>query len=75
MAPQPAVLPETFSGDGLLVDWLDHFEKVEEVNEWGSAAKALWLCACLVGRTQNAINTLSEEEKGNYTKAKERLME
>ena len=41
MAARPAVLPETFSGDGTFVDWLDHFETVAEVNEWGSAAKAL----------------------------------
>lgn len=75
MAARPAVLPETFSGEGSFVDWLDHFETVAEVNEWGSAAKALWLRVRLVGRAQNAIKTLSEEEKADYTKAKDKLME
>ena len=75
MAARPAGLPKTFSGDRSFVDWLDHFETVTEVNEWGSAAKALWLHVRPVGHSQNAIKTLSEEERADYTKAKERLLE
>ena len=58
MTARPAVLPETFFGEGSFVDWLDYFETVVEV-----------------GRGQNAVKTLCEEEKADYTKAKDKLME
>ena len=70
MAAVPAVLPETFSGDGSFVDWLDHFEAVAEVNAWGNAAKALWLRVRLVGHAQNTIKSSNDEERAEYAKTK-----
>ena len=61
MATRPAVLPETFSGEGCFTDWLDHFQSVAVVNGWDDAAKALWLRVRLVGRAQSAFKNLTEE--------------
>ena len=65
MAARPAVLPETFSGEGSLTDWVDHFETVAEVNAWDNAAKALWLRVHLVGHAQSAIKSLSDADRAD----------
>ena len=75
MAARPAVLPETFSGEGSFTDWVDHFKIVAEVSAWDNAAKALWLRVRLVGRAQNAIKSLSDADRADYTTAKKKLME
>ena len=75
MAARPAVIPETFSGDGSFPDWVDHFEAVAEVNAWDDAAKALWLRVRLVGRAQNAFKAMSNEDRADYSRAKKKLLE
>ena len=62
MASRPAVLPETYGGDGSFSDWCDHFESVAQVNGWDNAAKSLWLRVRLVGRAQSAYKRLSEAD-------------
>lgn len=75
MATRPAVLPETYSGEGSFTDWLDHFESVAVVNDWDDAARILWLRVRLVGRAQSAFKHLSEEQRGDYKLAKSGLKE
>ena len=69
MASRPAVLPETYGGDGSFSDWCDHFESVAQVNGWDNAAKSLWLRVRLVGRAQSAYKRLSEADRADYSKA------
>lgn len=66
MATHPAVLPETYSGEGSFTDWLDHFESVAVVNDWDDLARILWLRVRLVGRAQSAFKHLSEEQRADY---------
>ena len=75
MAARPAVIPETFSGEGSFSEWCDHFDSVAEVNGWDAAAKALWLRVRLVGRAQTAFKRLSAEDSAEYSKAIPRLRE
>ena len=69
MASRPAVLPETYGGDGSFSDWCDHFESVAQVNGWDNAAKSLWLRVRLVGRAQSAYKRLSKADRADYSKA------
>lgn len=43
MALRPAVIPETFTGDGEWMQWIYHFENMVAVNEWNEAKKLFWL--------------------------------
>jgi hypothetical protein len=40
---RPLIFPETFSGEGDLAEWIDHFESVAAVNEWDDTGKLQWL--------------------------------
>ena len=35
----PLILPEVFSGDGDIHDWIDHFESVAVLNGWDDTSK------------------------------------
>ena len=73
MASRPAVLPETYSGEGSFTEWIDHFDSVAEVNAWDDAAKSLWIRVCLVGRAQTAFKRLDADTRANYAAAKAAL--
>ena len=69
MATRPVVLPETYSGDKDLEQWVYHFENVAAVNEWTNDAKLLWLKVRLTGRAQTAFQRFPDEAKATYAAA------
>ena len=73
MASRPAVLPETYSGEGSFTEWIDHFDSVAEVNAWDDAAKSLWIRVRLVGRAQTAFKWLDADTRANFAAAKSAL--
>ncbi len=75
MASRPAVLPETYSGEGSFSEWADHFDSVAEVNGWDDAAKALWLRVRLVGRAQSVFKRFAAADRTDYAKARKLLKE
>jgi hypothetical protein len=70
-------LPETFSGEGDLAEWIDHFESVAAVNESDDTGKLQWLRVRLTGRALTAFKRFPEGAKTSFgaatTALKERL--
>jgi hypothetical protein len=69
---RPLVLPETFSGEADLAEWIDHFESVAAVNEWDDTGKLQWLRVRLTGR---AFKRFPEDAKTSFGAAKTALKE
>lgn len=38
---RPIVMPEAFSGEGSFADWLDHLERVAQINKWKDKEKTV----------------------------------
>ena len=73
MAGKPVVLPEVYSGEGSILDWIDHFEGVAAVNEWQDKQKLLWLRARLTGRALTTYKKFSEAVRGDFAAATDAL--
>ena len=72
---RPLLLPETYSGEGNLDDWISHFENVAAINGWDDAAKFQWLSVRMTGRAQTAFRRFPEAARANYAAAKAALVE
>ena len=66
----PLVLPEVFSSDGDIHDWIEHFESVAVLNGWDNTSKLQWLCVRVAGKSRVTLTRLGE---GNYENAKKGL--
>ena len=77
MAARPVAIPELFSGEGKARwdDWIDHFDRIADVNEWDADKQKKWLPARLTGRAASVYKRLSEETKADLKKTKEALEE
>ena len=62
MAARPVAIPELFSGEGKAHwdDWINHFDRIADVNEWGADKQKKWLPAHLTGRAASVYKRLSE---------------
>ena len=62
---RPVAIPELFSGEGKARwdDWIDHFERIADVNEWDGAKKLKWLPARLTGRAATVYKRLPAATK------------
>ena len=58
---RPVVLPEIFTGEGNLDDWISHFESVAAINKWSDGEKLLWLKVRLTGKAHVAFDQLARE--------------
>lgn len=72
---KPVVLPEPFSGEGNVDEWIDHFENVSAVNRWSNEEQLLWLRVRLIGRAQTVFKRLSTDTKGDVALVKAALRE
>jgi len=72
---RPLLLPETYSGEGNLDDWIAHFENVAAINGWDNAAKLQWLSVRMIGRAQTAFRRFPEAARADYAAAKAALIE
>ena len=54
----PLILPDIFSGDSDVNEWIGHFESVAVVNSWDDKSKLQWLRIRVAGK---ALTRLSEE--------------
>ena len=68
----PLVLPDIFSRDSDINEWIGHFESVAVVNSWDDKSKLQWLRICMTGKARVMLTTLSEE---TYEWVKELLRE
>ena len=68
-------MPETFSGEGDLAEWIDHFESVAAVNEWDDTGKLQWLRVRLTGRALTAFKRFTEDAKTSFGEATTALKE
>ena len=77
MAARPVVIPELFSGEGSARwdDWINHFDRIADVNDWDDAKKKKWLPARLTGRAASVYKRLSDDVKADLKKTKEALEE
>lgn len=68
MAARPLALPDTFAGESRqrFSDWIDHFENIAKVNDWGDNAKKDWIRARLTGRAATAWKRLKDDERDTY---------
>ena len=66
------ILPELFTGDGDLCEWIQHFENVAVINEWDDVKKLLWLHVSVVGKARVA---LFRSKSVSYKQAEEYLFE
>ena len=66
-------VPKTFSS-GDVTEWLKRFEICSRANEWDDAMKALKLPTLLEGEALAIWLELSEEEQGNFGRAKEAII-
>ena len=69
---RPAVLPETYSGEGPFSDWV---ESIAEVNRWDEAEKLLWLRVRLIGRAQTAFKRLDRQAHQSFKAALKALVQ
>lgn len=74
---RPVAIPELFSGEGKAHwdDWIDHFERIADVNEWDEAKKKKWLPARLTGRAATVYKRLPAATKADLDLTKEALEE
>ena len=74
---KPLELPDPFDGAGETrwEEWIDHFGNVATVNSWSDADQLRWLKVRLIGRVQTAFQRLSEDNHGDFKKAKGALKE
>ena len=65
---RPLAIPEIFNGEGkqLFSDWVDHFESVAAVNDWGADDRKKWIRARLTARAATAYKRLTAEETADY---------
>ena len=75
MEAKPVVLPEAYNGKTSWDEWSIHFNNVEEVNEWTSAQKLLWLKVRLTGRAQASFQHLPEDSRATFDATRKALKE
>ena len=77
MATRPLVIPELFSGEGNAHwdDWIDHFDRIADVNEWDADKQKKWFPARLTGRAASVYKRLSDAIKADLKLTKEALKE
>ena len=53
----PVAIPELFSGEGSARwdDWIDHFDRIADVNDWDDAKKKKWPDRKSCKRVQEAV--------------------
>ena len=73
MAGEPVVIPEVYSVEGSILDWIDHFEGVAAVNSWKGDQKIVWLRARLTGIALSTYKNLPEEVRGEFDATTEAL--
>ena len=69
---RPSILPEVFSGDRDLCEWIQHFESVATINAWDDIKKLQWLHVSVTGKV---CVELVRSKSASYKQAKEFLFE
>ena len=47
---RPLILPDKFTGEEDLREWVAHFDSVSVINRWSDIDKIKWLVICVTGK-------------------------
>ena len=72
-AKRPIVQPEKFNGEGVLEDYIEHFEACADVNKWDNNEKAKFLAVSLTGQAREQLQGVSLIGRRAYEKLVGRL--
>ena len=56
---RPLILPDKFSGEEDLSEWIVHFDNVSMINGWGDNEKIKWLNVRVIGKALAMLTRLT----------------
>ncbi len=70
---RPIMQPEKFNGEGLLEDYLEHFEACASLNQWNKVEKVKFLAVSLTGQAREQLIGIKLNRTDAYKKLTSRL--
>ena len=70
---RPIMQPEKFNGEGLLEDYLEHFEACASLNQWNKVEKVKFLAVSLTGQAREQLIGIKLDRTDAYKKLTSRL--
>ena len=71
---RPLILPDKFSGEEDLSEWVVHFDNVSMINGWGNNEKIRWLNVRVIGEARAMLTRLTRQKPSiTYQQAIEAL--
>ncbi len=70
---RPIMQPDKFSGEGLLEDYLEHFEACASLNQWDKMEKVKFLAVSLTGQAREQLIGIKLNHVDAYKKLTNRL--